>query len=81
MSTPNVLNLQLSRFIFDPKSGQKKKLNKVVTFKTTLDMGVHLEKKAKKGDPAHAYHLKAVLVHKGTSAYSGHYISYVFNEK
>ena len=80
-SSPKVLNLQLSRFIYDPKSGQKKKLNKPVNFKTTINMGPYLG--SGKGAPRQnlIYTLKAVLLHKGTSAYSGHYVSYVYNDR
>uniref|UniRef100_A0A665TDW0 Ubiquitin carboxyl-terminal hydrolase 48 n=1 Tax=Echeneis naucrates TaxID=173247 RepID=A0A665TDW0_ECHNA len=73
-SLPPTLNLQLMRFVFDRQTGHKKKLNTFISFPEQLDMGPFLE-----GKPDHkcVYELSAVLIHRGISAYSGHYIAHV----
>ncbi|KAJ0023448.1 hypothetical protein NQD34_003347 [Periophthalmus magnuspinnatus] len=73
-SLPPTLNLQLMRFVFDRQTGHKKKLNTYISFPEQLDMGVFLEGK---GDQRCVYELSAVLIHRGVSAYSGHYIAHV----
>uniref|UniRef100_A0A3Q3GMV3 Ubiquitin carboxyl-terminal hydrolase 48 n=1 Tax=Kryptolebias marmoratus TaxID=37003 RepID=A0A3Q3GMV3_KRYMA len=70
-SLPPTLNLQLMRFVFDRQTGHKKKLNTFISFPEQLDMGPFLE------DPKCVYELSAVLIHRGISAYSGHYIAHV----
>uniref|UniRef100_A0A8C9U876 Ubiquitin carboxyl-terminal hydrolase 48 n=1 Tax=Scleropages formosus TaxID=113540 RepID=A0A8C9U876_SCLFO len=67
---PRTLNLQLMRFVFDRQTGHKKKLNTFISFPEILDMGPFLEQKGK-------LCLSAVLIHRGVSAYSGHYIAHV----
>ncbi|XP_046881720.1 ubiquitin carboxyl-terminal hydrolase 48 isoform X1 [Hypomesus transpacificus] len=71
-SLPRTLNLQLMRFIFDRQTGHKKKLNTFISFPEQLDMGPFLEGK----DEKCVYELSAVLIHRGVSAYSGHYIAH-----
>ncbi|XP_006641945.1 ubiquitin carboxyl-terminal hydrolase 48 isoform X1 [Lepisosteus oculatus] len=72
-SLPRTLNLQLMRFVFDRQTGHKKKLNTFISFPETLDMGPFLER----NDVKCVYELTAVLIHRGVSAYSGHYIAHV----
>uniref|UniRef100_A0AAR2LDC3 Ubiquitin carboxyl-terminal hydrolase 48 n=1 Tax=Pygocentrus nattereri TaxID=42514 RepID=A0AAR2LDC3_PYGNA len=72
-SLPRTLNLQLMRFVFDRQSGHKKKLNTFISFPEVLDMAPFLEAKEEKC----TYELSAVLIHRGVSAYSGHYIAHV----
>ncbi|KAL0978076.1 hypothetical protein UPYG_G00165600 [Umbra pygmaea] len=73
-SLPRTLNLQLMRFVFDRQTGHKKKLNTFISFPEQLDMGPFLE--GKEGEQC-VYELSAVLIHRGVSAYSGHYIAHV----
>ncbi|TNN88219.1 Ubiquitin carboxyl-terminal hydrolase 48 [Liparis tanakae] len=73
-SIPPTLNLQLMRFVFDRLTGHKKKLNTFISFPEQLDMGPFLEGKQ---DQKCVYELSAVLIHRGISAYSGHYIAHV----
>lgn len=73
-SLPPTLNLQLMRFVFDRQTGHKKKLNTYISFPEQLDMGLFLEGKE---DQKCVYQLNAVLIHRGVSAYSGHYIAHV----
>ncbi|KAM9759170.1 ubiquitin carboxyl-terminal hydrolase 48 isoform 2-T3 [Menidia menidia] len=73
-SLPPTLNLQLMRFVFDRQSGHKKKLNTYISFPEQLDMGPFLDGKLNQKS---VYELCAVLIHRGISAYSGHYIAHV----
>ncbi|CAL8256701.1 unnamed protein product [Arctogadus glacialis] len=73
-SLPRTLNLQLMRFVFDRTTGHKKKLNTFISFPEQLDMGPFLETPQ---DQQCVYELSAVLIHRGVSAYSGHYIAHV----
>ncbi|XP_046388868.1 ubiquitin carboxyl-terminal hydrolase 48-like isoform X2 [Ischnura elegans] len=70
---PPVLTLQLLRFVFDRNTGHKKKLNSFVYFPEELDMAPYLGPSAKPSN----YSLRAVLAHKGSSAYSGHYVAHI----
>ncbi|WAR25209.1 UBP48-like protein [Mya arenaria] len=69
---PPVLNLQLLRFVFDIKTGSKKKLNSCIQFPDVLDMSEFMPPGV-----AAMYELNAVLIHRGPSAYSGHYVAHI----
>ncbi|XP_030363810.1 ubiquitin carboxyl-terminal hydrolase 48 isoform X6 [Strigops habroptila] len=73
LSLPCTLNLQLMRFVFDRQTGHKKKLNTYIGFSELLDMEPFMEQK----NGVYVYELSAVLIHRGVSAYSGHYIAHV----
>ncbi|NP_001120167.1 ubiquitin carboxyl-terminal hydrolase 48 [Xenopus tropicalis] len=73
LDLPPTLNLQLMRFVFDRQTGHKKKLNTYIGFSETLDMDPYLDQT----DGTYSYELSAVLIHRGVSAYSGHYIAHV----
>ncbi|XP_049622832.1 ubiquitin carboxyl-terminal hydrolase 48-like [Suncus etruscus] len=73
LSLPSTLNLQLMCFVFDRKTGQKIKLKTQVGFPEILDMEPYMEVKG----GSYVYELSAILIHKGVSAYSGHYIAQV----
>ncbi|XP_043234939.1 ubiquitin carboxyl-terminal hydrolase 48-like [Amphibalanus amphitrite] len=70
---PPVLNFQLMRFVFDRETGLKKKLSSHLRFPELLDVSEFV------GRPSGAvtYRLQAVLLHKGPSAYSGHYTAHI----
>ena len=71
---PPILNLQLCRYVFDREKLEKKKLTeKVLLSKQIL---VRDKKSAMDTKPhEHRYVLCAVMKHKGTSAYRGHYVA------
>ncbi|RUS87343.1 hypothetical protein EGW08_004885, partial [Elysia chlorotica] len=73
---PAVLNLQLLRFVFDKNKGHKKKLSSFIQFPETLDMSPFLQDNGKGTDHG-LYELAAVLIHRGPTAYSGHYIAHI----
>ncbi|XP_073011586.1 ubiquitin carboxyl-terminal hydrolase 26 [Typha latifolia] len=76
-SLPAVLNFQLKRYIFLPKTTTKKKITSAFNFPKRLNMGKRL------GNPAECgfiYDLSAILIHKGTSVNSGHYVAHIKDE-
>ncbi|KAF9583211.1 hypothetical protein BGW38_010019 [Lunasporangiospora selenospora] len=73
---PEVLNIQLMRFVYDSSTWTKKKSKDVLRFPETIDLGELLEPKQ-----SVLYDLSAVLVHSGPSAYSGHFVAYVMDPK
>lgn len=92
---PDVLNFQLMRFQYDVKTGRKKKIAKQIQFPAKLDMRNFMQHplafdlKAKQGDDfvddfdftgEYEYELSSVLIHKGSSAYGGHYTALIRDE-
>uniref|UniRef100_A0A8C5PKN7 Ubiquitin carboxyl-terminal hydrolase 48 n=1 Tax=Leptobrachium leishanense TaxID=445787 RepID=A0A8C5PKN7_9ANUR len=77
LNLPPTLNLQLMRFVFDRQTGHKKKLNTYIGFSETLDMNPYVDR----ADGRFVYELSAVLIHRGVSAYSGHYIAHVKDQQ
>ncbi|CAK7346948.1 unnamed protein product [Dovyalis caffra] len=74
---PDVLNFQLKRYEFLPKTTTRKKITSAFGFPGELDMGLRLS------EPSQLewiYDLSAVLIHKGTAANSGHYIAHIKDE-
>jgi ubiquitin carboxyl-terminal hydrolase 48 len=79
---PPVLNLQMLRFIYDRASGHKKKLTTPIEFPEKLDMSKYLinhktTEQNDKASPNNIYHLGAILMHVGKTAYSGHYMAHI----
>lgn len=73
---PSMLNIQLLRFVFDRKTGLKKKVSSTVHFPFSIDMSNYV--KTQGGVQSNQnYDLSAVLIHRGPSAYSGHYIAHI----
>ncbi|XP_038078430.1 ubiquitin carboxyl-terminal hydrolase 48-like [Patiria miniata] len=77
LQLPPVLNIQLLRFVFDRQSGTKKKLNSFIQFPEVLDMTQYLPM----NDVETVYDMTAVLIHRGPTAYSGHYVAHVRQEE
>lgn len=74
---PPLLNIQLSRYIFDLKSLAKKKVSEKVLLPRELQ--VESESEGAEQPAQHRYVLCAVMIHKGKSAYSGHYVAQAMN--
>jgi ubiquitin C-terminal hydrolase len=66
---PNVLNLQLCRYVFDRNTQTKKKLTDRVQLPHLLKITSTQDSEPR------AYRLCSVMKHLGTSAYHGHYIA------
>lgn len=76
-SLPDVLNFQLKRCVFLPKTTMKKKITSPFCFLGELNMQRRLS------EPSQLdliYDLSAVLIHKGTAVNSGHYIALIKDE-
>jgi ubiquitin carboxyl-terminal hydrolase 48 len=90
---PPVLNIQISRFNFDPKSLTKKKSKKEIEFGFFLNMSAfvsefdynnlpqppdqHKKNFSEITNEDYSYFLTAILIHKGDDPYSGHYVAHV----
>ncbi|KAH9173623.1 cysteine proteinase [Lactarius sanguifluus] len=75
---PPVLHISLLRFVFDLTTFERKKRKHNVSFPVVLDMNRFLGNQ-KRTNEENTYELKGVLVHKGSSAYHGHYEAMVFD--
>lgn len=77
-----ILFFKLIYFFTSRQTMQKKKLNSYIQFSQTLDMAQYLNVPVElnaSSKELHMYNLCAVLIHKGSSAYSGHYVGlYIF---
>lgn len=81
---PPVLHFALLRFVYDISTMERKKSKHIMSFPTILDMNRFLGPAGKKGYTAETqihnlYELRGVLLHKGSSAYHGHYEAQVFD--
>ncbi|KAG8853524.1 hypothetical protein FRB96_008126 [Tulasnella sp. 330] len=85
---PPVLHVSVLRFVFDMESMSRNKSKQSITFPSTLDMAPFLEdgtdgNATKMLDPfkenSSVYDLRGILLHKGASAYHGHYESQVYD--
>ncbi|KAH9993782.1 cysteine proteinase [Russula vinacea] len=75
---PPVLHFSLLRFVFDVMTLERKKRKHNVSFPVVLDMNRFLRNRDSTNEE-NTYELKGVLVHKGASAYHGHYEAMVFD--
>ncbi|XP_062022879.1 ubiquitin carboxyl-terminal hydrolase 26 [Rosa rugosa] len=75
---PTVLNFQLKRCVFLPKTTTKKKITSAFMFPGVLDMRQRLSEPSQIES---IYDLSAVLIHKGTAVNSGHYVAHIKDEK
>ncbi|CAO2172991.1 unnamed protein product [Urochloa humidicola] len=75
-SLPPVVNFQLKRYVFLPKTTTKKKISSTFSFPGQLDLGKRLSNPTS----SCTYDLAAILIHKGTGANSGHYVAHIKDE-
>ncbi|KAG8073826.1 hypothetical protein GUJ93_ZPchr0006g44257 [Zizania palustris] len=75
-SLPPVVNFQLKRYVFLPKTTTKKKISSTFSFPGQLDMGKRLSNPSS----SYTYDLAAILIHKGSAANSGHYVAHIKDE-
>ncbi|KAH6596709.1 hypothetical protein BASA61_003403 [Batrachochytrium salamandrivorans] len=75
---PKILNFQITRFQFDQKLLLKKKINKRIYFPQWIDMSPFILNSSMESV---IYELHAVLLHKGYSANSGHYVQRVYSKR
>ena len=77
---PPVLNLQLLRFIYDPETYIKKKLNNPFSFPQILDLRTYCNYPNGESIEDNIYELSAVLLHLGESPLHGHYVAQIRDE-
>lgn len=75
---PPVLNFQLKRCVFLPKTTSKKKVTSKFSFPRSLDMGSRLSENQEVVPLV--YDLSAILIHKGAMVNSGHYVAHIKEE-
>ncbi|KAH9842756.1 cysteine proteinase [Rhodofomes roseus] len=86
-SLPPVLHFSLLRFVYDLSTMERKKSKHNISYPTTIDMDRFLgppesgpRKRRRRGDDQKTlYQLRGILLHKGASAYHGHYEAQVFD--
>ncbi|XP_077253161.1 ubiquitin carboxyl-terminal hydrolase 26-like isoform X2 [Tasmannia lanceolata] len=76
-SLPTVLNFQLKRCVFLPKTTTKKKITSAFSFRRQLNMTRRLSDHSQS---ELIYDLSAILIHKGTAVDSGHYVAHIKDE-
>ncbi|KAK0210866.1 hypothetical protein DFS33DRAFT_1252154 [Desarmillaria ectypa] len=82
---PPVLHFSLLRFVYDVSTMERKKSKNTIIFPSVLNMNrfignADLRKSATHDDhDGGIYELRGVLLHKGASAYHGHYEAQVFD--
>jgi len=72
-TAPPVLNIQLARYVFDMKTFRKRKLTNKILLPKSLQL------KSTNGETDVNYILYAVQNHRGSSAYTGHYVAEVMD--
>ncbi|KXN92215.1 Ubiquitin carboxyl-terminal hydrolase 48 [Leucoagaricus sp. SymC.cos] len=77
---PPVLHFSLLRFVYDFVSLERRKSKHTISFPTSLDMKQFLKRSVESGQSEeNVYELAGILLHKGTSAYHGHYEAQVYD--
>ncbi|KAF8921110.1 cysteine proteinase [Mucidula mucida] len=82
---PPVLNFSLLRFVYDFDKMERRKSKNGISFPLEIDMGQFVGDSAPRkaapqnSDEQSIYELRGVLLHKGSSAYHGHYEAQVYD--
>ena len=85
---PPVLHFSLLRFVYDLSTMERRKSKHNISYPTIIDMdrflgppGSIARRRRKKGDMQgkNMYQLRGILLHRGASAYHGHYEAQVFD--
>ncbi|KAK2466793.1 hypothetical protein APHAL10511_001051 [Amanita phalloides] len=79
---PPVLHFSLMRFVYDVSTMERRKSKNIISFPATINMGDYLDKGEGSMNSAmnYIYDLRGVLLHKGPSAYHGHYEAQVYDQ-
>lgn len=78
---PPVLMLHLNRFSYSMKYKVKLKLHDFFEFPERFSLQLDEKMHNLNTKESYEYELRGVLVHIGETAYTGHYVSYVYNEE
>ncbi|PFH54210.1 hypothetical protein AMATHDRAFT_135316 [Amanita thiersii Skay4041] len=79
---PPTLHFSLMRFVYDVFTMERRKSKHVISFPTVLDMSSYVldTRHQEAGVLTNEYELQGVLLHKGPSAYHGHYEAQVYDK-
>ncbi|KAL0577943.1 hypothetical protein V5O48_004050 [Marasmius crinis-equi] len=79
---PPVLHFSLLRFVFDLATLERKKSKNIISFPREIDMGPFIrESSDSTSSSTNIYELRGILLHKGSSAYHGHYEAQVYDSE
>lgn len=80
-SLPPVLHLSVQRFYYDYDKEERRKLGATITFPLSIDMSRYIgDEDAPRGPPLW-YDLRGQLLHKGDSAFCGHYVAQIYDKR
>ncbi|GAA5968088.1 hypothetical protein JCM11641_003725 [Rhodosporidiobolus odoratus] len=79
-SLPPVLHFSIIRFVWNMKDFSRQKSQHAISYPLQLNMRQFLPLNAQGSRDEVWYDLKGVLMHKGTSTHSGHYVAQVYDE-
>ncbi|KAF9265554.1 cysteine proteinase [Marasmius fiardii PR-910] len=79
---PPVLHFSLLRFAFNMATLERKKSKNIISFPREIDMGPFVQASDQASShPSNVYELQGILLHKGPSAYHGHYEAQVYDSQ
>ena len=81
------MHFSLLRFVYDISTMERRKSKQTIMFPTSIDMGRFIGPelsrkqygKTSTKESNNLYELRGILLHKGASAYHGHYEAQVFD--
>lgn len=74
---PQLLNIQLSRFSFDPKTGSERKICSQIALPSSLSLKKFFKPGGKKEKYEPHYDLFGFVSHIGLTIHGGHYVAYI----
>ena len=80
-SLPPVLHLSVQRFYYDYDKDERRKLGASITFPLSIDMSEYVGDRDEPKGPPMWYDLRGQLLHKGDSAFCGHYVAQIYDER
>ncbi|KAJ8078975.1 hypothetical protein PM082_013259 [Marasmius tenuissimus] len=79
---PPVLHFSLLRFVFNLATLERKKSKNIISFPREIDMGPFVRDSTEgSSSTSNVYELRGILLHKGPSAYHGHYEAQVYDSE
>ncbi|KAG7092641.1 hypothetical protein E1B28_008981 [Marasmius oreades] len=78
---PPVLHFSLLRFVFNMANMERRKSKNIISFPRELDMSPFVTTDGTSSSPSNVYELRGILLHKGPSAYHGHYEAQVYDSQ
>lgn len=76
---PPTLHFSLHRFVYDLSTMERRKSKYTISFPTILNMNQFVLEGNHQHEEDNLYELAGILLHKGASAYHGHYEAQVYD--